>query len=547
MAAIKTHELITLVSAIDGKKYNFNLGKISKKTATNDVRYVIEGPTSDLYTFGIAHLNELFHINELEGLRVEFAKFTNTYFGYDYIQMKLSVYDGFRRVTGADVEMVGFSTYMSRDRQLDDNFPYVAPGFVWDLANDNLAVLSQKVALVAESGTYRYVGQGFNSDRAMMPGVTDIVDGVLMTRAKWRDDAWKYVFTDYSTLNGNTDKDDEEKQKPTDKKGYPYGPGGPSRPTEGGDMDDPNTPIGLDPITADRTNPFVSLYRCTSAQLSEIANDMLSTDINAQLRKLFNSPFDAIISLRQMPFSAQGVESYVRFAGINSSHQAVKVTQSVYELYCGGLGIKEFFGSFLDYAPYTKISIYLPYCGTYELDTDKIMDNIVTVRYRVDVMTGACIAFVQNRDNIILQVNGNVSYSMPVSNIDYSSLMQTLIGSTVELAGSVASGNVAGIASGAAGMAMSVGMMKPSTNVSGNFGGNTGALANRKPYLIIQRPVLALPDNWEHFNGFAATVTKKLGDCHGFTKVREVHLDHVHATNAEKAELESLLKQGVVF
>ena len=67
------------------------------------------------------------------------------------------------------------------------------------------------------------------------------------------------------------------------------------------------------------------------------------------------------------------------------------------------------------------------------------------------------------------------------------------------------------------------------------------------PYVIIERPSLSVPNNVQHYVGQTSNITMTLGDCRGFTLCEYVHIDNVSATTEEIAEIESLLKQGVIL
>ena len=44
-----------------------------------------------------------------------------------------------------------------------------------------------------------------------------------------------------------------------------------------------------------------------------------------------------------------------------------------------------------------------------------------------------------------------------------------------------------------------------------------------------------------------SNITMSLGACSGITYVEQVHLEGITATSAEKAEIETLLKGGVIL
>ena len=50
--------------------------------------------------------------------------------------------------------------------------------------------------------------------------------------------------------------------------------------------------------------------------------------------------------------------------------------------------------SYLDFLPYTKTQLYLPYIGIVDVSTDDIMDKSMAIKYHVDILTGGCIAYI---------------------------------------------------------------------------------------------------------------------------------------------------------
>ena len=77
---------------------------------------------------------------------------------------------------------------------------------------------------------------------------------------------------------------------------------------------------------------------------------------------------------------------------------------------------------------------------------------------------------------------------------------------------------------------------------------NAGALGIMKPYLIITRPKPAEADNYSKFYGIPSNKTVRLSSCSGYTKVKDIHLEHIsRATDDELNEIESLLKTGVII
>ena len=71
--------------------------------------------------------------------------------------------------------------------------------------------------------------------------------------------------------------------------------------------------------------------------------------------------------------------------------------------------------SFMDYAPYTTISLYIPFCGTVDLDPSIYMGHTVTVRLYIDYLTGSCTGVVL-RDGLATDtISGSCGVSIPLT------------------------------------------------------------------------------------------------------------------------------------
>lgn len=79
------------------------------------------------------------------------------------------------------------------------------------------------------------------------------------------------------------------------------------------------------------------------------------------------------------------------------------------------------------------------------------------------------------------------------------------------------------------------------------MGGSAGLMSYQKPLLVITRPRMSVPDKLNKFVGLTTNVTMNLSQVKGFTQVEHIHLSGIAATEDEKDELMTLLRQGVIF
>lgn len=339
----------------------------------------------------------------------------------------------------------------------------------------------------------------------------------------------------------------------------PIGDSGPSGPGDGTfDFTSTDIPIpGLPNIGAMSTG-FLNLYHPSAAQLRSLAAYMWSGSFDpANMRKLFADPMDAILGLHIIPTisghpAASSSSLYV--GNVDTGLSMPAVTEQYYSLDCGEVQIPPKWGAYLDYSPYSKLSLYLPYIGVVPISADDCMRGSIRVQYHVDVLSGTCVAFVycvSNRGadgHTLYTFTGSCNCECPVTEGQYANAlmagMRVVSGIVSGSAGGVA-GMVAGGISEAANAAIS--MVKPDIGRSGGLGGSAGLMGIQYPYLILTVPRMAKPADQNKYIGYPSFVTLTMGDCEGFTRIEVTHLEGIPATQGELEEIVGLLSEGVIF
>ena len=88
-------------------------------------------------------------------------------------------------------------------------------------------------------------------------------------------------------------------------------------------------------------------------------------------------------------------------------------------------------------------------------------------------------------------------------------------------------------------------LSKPTIERSSSLSGSSGVLGNFTPYLIIDRPVQALPKNYSALNGYSSEIGGTLSDFSGYIEVESIDLSGVACTDAERSEILAMMKGGV--
>lgn len=172
---------------------------------------------------------------------------------------------------------------------------------------------------------------------------------------------------------------------------------------------------------------------------------------------------------------------------------------------CGSIQIDETFKSVMDYAPFSRLTIFLPFIGFQELDVSMVMNNTLHVVYTVDVLSGRCLA----KLFVVIEEN------------------ECCI---AEYGGTIASDEV--------------------FSTTGQYNGSYELLTSMQlgelqTYVLISNKE-PLEGNVSEYDGYPTNEVIKVGDVTGFVAYDKIFAVGMTATETEKREIESILKSGVL-
>lgn len=330
-----------------------------------------------------------------------------------------------------------------------------------------------------------------------------------------------------------------------------------------GDFDDESDPMDFadGPTISPIDTGFLSLYNPTVNEIRSLAQYMWSDAFSLNsFKKLFADPMDCILGLSIVPVQPpQGIRRTITVGNIPiEGVEMTTIPNQIVHVDCGTLNLNEYWGSALDYAPNSKITLFLPYIGFRQLDIDEVMKKPITIRYNVDVLTGGCVAEIMTRTTdgqsmIAYSFDGNCAVQVPVTGADFGNMLSMTVKSVGTMVGAAATGGAsagvqaAAVAGGLTNTVNGVMNSKPTIQHSGNMAGGSGQLGQQRPYFILERPRQSLPEGYQQIEGYPANITRQLGTLSGFTQVDNLHLENINATDSELAEIESLLKSGVIL
>ena len=387
---------------------------------------------------------------------------------------------------------------------------------------------------------------------------SNIVQATLYKDGTSIDTMWDYVFNYKFTNNELLLGFDEWTESDEDNHD--------DDPQDGNDDDDPSGDGGdndPNPTPALHTNgTLTTSYSVTYNHLKSLGAKIWNETFYSSLLKINSNPIENIISCKAIPVSVGGVEKNIILGNVDMGISG-KICDESYSLLVGSITIKGRKSSsydFLDYEPYTNLSIYLPFIGIKKLDTSICMGRTLKVVYNIDVITGTCRAMIYINGYVMYAFNGNCGVDIPISSMNRAQVEMGFLSSLVGVAGG------AGIAT--VGMAMNnpyaaingatnsiqsglnMASSQYNTTTNGTSSPNIDFNINRKCYIIYDRPVLyneLLTDTFYHTNGRVSHKTRKLLQLRGYTEISPNTDLKIKCTTDELEELRNILSSGFII
>lgn len=314
-------------------------------------------------------------------------------------------------------------------------------------------------------------------------------------------------------------------------------------------------PTPLPPVLPDsaRSTALYTVYNPTEAELNALGNFLWDDSILEVIKKIWQEPLDAVISLRQVYCTPiTGDSNNIIFGTLDSKVSAKIVTNQFTSVDCGSLNVSEFFKNATDYSPYVQLHLYLPFVGIVELGTNEFMNGTISIKYNFDVYTGAILTEVKCTRNIdmpnstiLYTFTGNASQAIPITSANYQGAINASIGIATGAITMATGGGMTPVFA-ASNIMHSLTHEMTHINHASSLSANPGIMGSRYPQLIISRRKGYDANSYNEFYGYPTNKTMYLSNCSGYTRVKAIHLNS-KATQNEKNEIESLLKEGVLI
>ena len=254
------------------------------------------------------------------------------------------------------------------------------------------------------------------------------------------------------------------------------------------------------PPTTERTD-FFTVYIPTDENMKTINNALfinVSSGETADVLRYFSSYKKFFCNIPIEGYKQLKANKY------DFGETAPYTKTYIQDIDCGYVQIDETFKSIIDYTPFSRLTIFLPFVGFQELDVFMVMNNRLHLVYTVDVLSGRCLAklyvVIGNNECCIAEYGGTIASDEVFSNANQYSGGYELMTSL--------------------------------------------QLGELQPYVMINTKE-PLEDGVADYDGLPTNEVKKVGECSGYIQYSFINASGCSGTDAEKTEIENLLKSGI--
>lgn len=267
------------------------------------------------------------------------------------------------------------------------------------------------------------------------------------------------------------------------------------------DIPEPEPP-SPEPPSTDRRK-FYTVYLPTDENMEKI-NDAIfitGTGTVANVTQYFSSYKKFFVNIEADGTKTLKASKYD--FGVDSPY----TDKSIVEYSCGTVEVTEEFQSLLDYNPFSRLTIYMPFIGFMELDVDRVMGRTLELKYKVDVLSGRCLAEI------------------------WSTCVEPSV-CVASYAGTIASDEIFSSSGG--------------NDYWGTYELMTSMqLGELSAYIVVSNKE-PLESGIADYEGLPCKEVVKVGDVVGFVQYDSIWASGMTATETEKKEIESLLKSGIL-
>lgn len=352
-------------------------------------------------------------------------------------------------------------------------------------------------------------------------------------------------------------------------------PDGPPAPAPSGDDEDNTDAVNT--AGAPYAKGLVNYYALTagSVLIDHISKALSTWDLQNTGKDLYKNLVSCKLIKPPAAIPTSGSEPLTIY-GEKPQYEGADITLPVVsgnpDATFGPYSISRKFNDFRDYAPYTRVCIYLPYCGWCDLPSH-VVGRSVTVKYFTDIIAATVRAVVFCNNNIIAEAAGVMGLDIPftadavgMKQAGVVSGLTAYAGGALQTAAGVASivttkggKGIGETLSGASKLVSAytqtaIAFNENTTEISGKNGDGCCLSGATNIIIKIIRPKYGasstapfVPAGFAHSVGFVSNKQVRVGNVSGLLIADNVDTSGIAgATDAERAEIKRVLESGLI-
>lgn len=331
------------------------------------------------------------------------------------------------------------------------------------------------------------------------------------------------------------------------------------------------------------SSPFVAQYVMSEGGVRDVCSIFfdddqgLIDDIKKGLELFGSKPVDAIMSLYAFPFDATTIgncqqQSYIYFGSYK--HTLTNPVNRIYNqlsnyLDLGSVYLRPIFYNWRDYRNLT-LSVYLPYVGWQDLQVEKYVDQLVSIRYYVDLNTRQCAAVLvctdgSGRSRMCDYFTGEIGVELPIVGSNFSEYARSEIQHIKNVAKSMLNplsletlsnvSNVGDTLAGTSSTFSNYGMYKFGQNGSpkdiqmtkGSFSSGVGMYLPQNVIFRYDIHDVVEPELLSSLAGKPSTASGKISQFSGFLSGRVSKLVTTGMTDSEITEVQNAIMNDGIY
>lgn len=308
-------------------------------------------------------------------------------------------------------------------------------------------------------------------------------------------------------------------------------------------------PGDTEPSDYDMGSTLTTSYKVSVDQLKSLGNYLWGATFLDDIHLVNNNPIENIVTCKRIPFDLpSGVSKQILLGNVTSPANG-NIIENLPIINIGSVTYSGYYGNFLDYSPYTRLILFLPFCGFTEIDPSVVTGKEMTVKYAIDIVMGKCRAMIFINDAYYASYDGNFGVEIPLTGSNRAQVDAGLVSSVASVgAGAYFSpaGTVEKVAKAAVGGIETAVASQYHSTRTGNYSSTCGWQETRKCFMIADIPTCQYPTSYAHDRGYPCMLTRTLATLNGFAICSEdVDLKGLTCTDEEIDMIREYLVSGI--